>query len=156
MPPDEIGERVRRLIEERKTLEQELRKLRQQSAAGETDDLLTRMQTVRGVSLIAAEVQVAGVDELRQMGDLLREKMKSGVAVLALIMDNKANFLCVVSKDLIESKKLKAGEIVKRVAALAGGSGGGQPHMALAGAKETAKVASALQQTPEILAGMIG
>jgi len=78
------------------------------------------------------------------------------VAVLALIMDNKANFLCVVSKDLIESKKLKAGEIVKRVAALAGGSGGGQPHMALAGAKETAKVASALQQTPEILAGMIG
>jgi len=154
--PDEIGERVRRLIEERKTLEQELRKLRQQSAAGETDDLLTRMQTVRGVSLIAAEVQVAGVDELRQMGDLLREKMKSGVAVLALIMDNKANFLCVVSKDLIESKKLKAGEIVKRVAALAGGSGGGQPHMALAGAKETAKVASALQQTPEILAGMIG
>lgn len=137
-------------------LEQELRKLRQQSAAGETDDLLARIQTVRGVSLIAAQVQAAGIDELRQMGDLLREKMKSGVAVLALIMDNKANFLCVVSKDLIESKKLKAGEIVKRVAALAGGSGGGKPHMALAGAKEIAKVASALQQTPEILTEMIG
>jgi len=153
--PDEVTERLRQLLEERKTLNQELRKMRQQSAADETDDLMTRIQMVQGIQIIAAEVHVAGVDALRQMGDLVRQKMKTGVAILASINDKKANLLCVVSNDLIEAKKLDAGQIVKQVAALAGGSGGGQAHMALAGAKEIAKIQQALSQVPEILTNML-
>jgi alanyl-tRNA synthetase len=153
--PDELNERMKKVLDERKALELELRKLRQQSAAGEVDDLLNTVQMVKGVQLIAAPVQAANVDELRQMGDLLREKMKSGVAVLAMISGDKANFLCTVSKDIIDGRKLKAGDIVKQVAALAGGSGGGQPHMALAGAKEIDKVKPALAEAAAILAKMI-
>ncbi len=153
--PDEISDRMKKTLDERKSLEQELRKLRQQSAAGEVDDLLNKVQMVKGVQVIAAQVQTATVEDLRQMGDLLREKMKSGVAILAMISADKANFLCTVSKDLIDVKKLRAGDIVKQVAALAGGSGGGQPHMALAGAKEIAKVKPALAEAAAILAKMI-
>lgn len=88
------------------------------------------------------------------MGDTLREKLGSGVGVLAAVMDGKLSFACVVTDDLIQNKKLKAGDIVKRVAAIAGGSGGGRPHLALAGGKDVQRLQEALDQVPQILQEM--
>ena len=153
--PEEVVGRLQRQLEERKQAEQELRKLRQASAKDEVDDLLSRIQSVNGVNLLVSLVQVATVDELRQMGDLVRDKIKSGIAVLAMVSGDKANFLAVVTKDVIDTKKIKAGDLVKKVAALAGGSGGGQPHMALAGAKEKEQVPAALAQVPAIVAAAL-
>ena len=91
------------------------------------------------------------MDELKQIGDVLRERLKTGIGVLGTILDGKINFLCVVTEDLIKKKNLKAGDVVKEVAAIAGGSGGGRPHMALAGAKDLDKYELALAETENII-----
>jgi alanyl-tRNA synthetase len=96
-------------------------------------------------------VEVSGIEELRALGDRLRSGLKSGVGVLGTVMDGKITFLCVVTDDMIQDRDLKAGEIVKQVASVAGGSGGGRPHLALAGGKDASRFQEALEQVPGIL-----
>ncbi|HDQ45077.1 MAG TPA: alanine--tRNA ligase [bacterium] len=153
--PDEITSRLRSLIDERKSLEKEIRKTRQASSASEVDPLLADVRTVSGIRFVAAEVSVPDVESLRMLGDKLREKLKSGVGVLGMISGDKVNILAVVTDDLIREKSLKAGEIVKAAAAAVGGSGGGKPHLALAGGKEVSKLQDALGLVPSLLARFI-
>ena len=93
----------------------------------------------------------SGIEDLRVLGDRLRSGLKSGVGVLGAMMDGKITFLCVVTDDMIQERDLKAGEIVKQVASIAGGSGGGRPHLALAGGKDISRFQEALEQVPGIL-----
>ncbi|RPI01862.1 MAG: hypothetical protein EHM72_05490 [Calditrichaeota bacterium] len=112
------------------------------------------MKTVRqvaNIAVIVSQVEAKSVDELRQYGDLLREKMGSGIAVLAASVQGKGSLVCMVTKDLIDERGLRAGDIVKQVAGYAGGSGGGSPHMALAGIKEVGKLAVALSHVDQII-----
>jgi alanyl-tRNA synthetase len=85
------------------------------------------------------------------VSDVLRAKLGSGVGVLGSVINDKISFVCVVTDDLIASQKLHAGEIVKKVAAIAEGSGGGRPHMALAGGKNISKLDQALAKVPQIV-----
>ena len=94
--------------------------------------------------VVAAHVKSMPVDDFRGMGDRLRNLLKTGVGVLGMAVDDKVQFLCVVTDDVITDRNLRAGDIVKRVAELAGGSGGGKPHLALAGGKEVDQLDSAL------------
>jgi alanyl-tRNA synthetase len=82
--------------------------------------------------------------EMRAGADLIRGKLRSGVAILGANTDGKATFLVLVTKDLVDAKRFRADELVKAVAAIAGGSGGGKPDLALAGAKEVSKIEEAL------------
>lgn len=150
-PPQEIGQRLAVLLDERKKLEAEIKKLRFDSSKDLINDLMVDMKQVNGVKVVAAKVDTKDVDELRRMGDLVRERLGSGIAVLATVLEEKITFICIVTKDLIQTKNLKAGELVKAVATIAGGSGGGAPHMALAGAKDISKLDLALDQVPEIV-----
>ena len=147
---DEVTQRLTALLQERKAAEAELKKLRQVSSKDAVGELLAQVRYVNGVALAAAAVQAASADELRRLGDLLRDGLKSGVGVLAATIEDKVLFLCVVTKDLI-GRGLKAGEIVKRIAAHAGGSGGGSPHMAMAGAKDAEKIPTALAATDAVI-----
>jgi alanyl-tRNA synthetase len=152
---EEVAERLERLLQERKALEVELRKLRNVSAKDLIGTLVAGAREVSGFRVAAARIDAANVDELKQAADLLRDGLQSGVGVLAAAMGEKVQFVCVVTKDLIEQRKLKAGDIVREVAAAAGGSGGGSPHMALAGAKDPARIDAALQQVESIVAGIM-
>jgi len=151
----EIESKVLALIEQNKKQEKELQKVRMQTSSQGVDDWINNAKQLNGLKVIITEVKPNSVDELKKIGDVLREKMKSGVGVLGAKFGNKINFLCVVTDDLIKNKNIKAGDVVKQVAAIAGGSGGGRPHMALAGAKELDKFELALAETEEIVKNLI-
>jgi len=88
---------------------------------------------------------------LKELGDVLREKLKSGVGLLASKIEDKVQFVCVVTDNLIKEKKLSAGKIVGEVAKVVGGGGGGRPHLATAGGKEVSKLDEALIQFEKII-----
>ncbi len=152
---DEVETRIASLLEERKDLERRMRKAQKSSSASVIDDILQRESEIGGVRIIASRVDEMSIDAFRQLGDQLRERLKSGVGLLGMVHDKKVHLLCVVTDDLIKSKQLKAGDIVRQVARLVGGSGGGKPHMALAGGKEPGKLNDALGQAPVIIGKLI-
>ena len=152
---DELPAKLQEILSARKQLERDLRELRMKMARHEIAELTTRAQRLAGFRVVSAKVEVADAEELKSMGDTLREKLGSGVGVLAAVVDDKITFACVVTDDLIRDKKLRAGDIVKKVAEITGGSGGGRPHLALAGGKEISRLSEALKKVPEIVAALV-
>ena len=149
--PDEVDIRIEKLLAERKSIEKELEQLRKQNSKNQIDDMLNDVQVVKDVKVVAAQIQANHVDELKKAADVLRDKLGSGVGVLGTVINEKVNFVCIVTKDLIKAKNLKAGDLVKEIAAIASGGGGGSPHMALAGAKDVEKLSLALEKVTEIV-----
>jgi alanyl-tRNA synthetase len=149
--PEGLVARLEQLLDERKQLERELKQLKRGSVADGADALARQAQDIGGVRVLARQVEAASLDELRGLADALRARLRPGVALIGAIIDGKGSLLCAVSDDLVKAN-VKAGEIVNQVAALAGGRGGGPPHMATAGAKDIAKLPAAFEQAP----GLIG
>jgi alanyl-tRNA synthetase len=127
------------LEEERKKRLSLERSLSQRSA----DSLLDRVENVNGVKVLSARVDAQRIDSLREMGDALKEKLGSGIVVLGSVLDDRPSFVAVVTSDLTQ-KGYHAGEIVKKVAQVTGGGGGGKPGMAQAGGKDKSRVDEAL------------
>ena len=156
VPADQLVEKIESLVRERKKIEKELESIQTKNSSHKILDLIDSATLLDGFKLVVGRVDSPDVNTLKGMGDILRDRMKSGVAVVAAEIDDKVNFLCIVTDDLIEKKSLKAGNIIKKVAQKAGGSGGGRPHMALAGAKDAAKVDEALTSVETIIREMLG
>ncbi|MDZ7376407.1 MAG: alanine--tRNA ligase [candidate division KSB1 bacterium] len=150
-PAAELTDRVRELLDQNRSLEKQLQQLRIQTSYSMIDDWIKQARYLDHIALVVKSVQFDSIDQLKQVGDVLRERLKSGVGLLGMILDSKINFLCVVTDDLIRQHNLKAGDIVKEVASIAGGSGGGRPHMALAGAKDLDRFELALAETEKIV-----
>ncbi|HEX9974078.1 MAG TPA: DHHA1 domain-containing protein, partial [bacterium] len=150
-PVDELSHRLQNLMEQNKSLEKEMQQIRAQSSHQEVDQWIKQAKQLDHFTLVVTAVKLNSVDEFKKIGDVLRERLKSGIGVLGMILDGKINFLCVITDDLIKQKNLKAGDIIKEVAAIAGGSGGGRPHMALAGAKDVDKFQQALSEVENII-----
>jgi alanyl-tRNA synthetase len=153
--PAEVLSRVASLKEELKLLQHELAQARSRKAGDLASELLDSAQEVGGIRLIARQVEVPDRESLVRMGDALRESLEGGVAVLAAALEGKAAFLAVVSDDLIASRGLKAGDLIKRVATLAGGTGGGRPHLAQAGGKDPARIPAAIGAVASIVEELI-
>jgi len=151
---DELPAKLQEMLDARKKLEHDLRELRLKLARQEIAELVARAQTLDNFRVVAEKVEVADPEDLKTMGDTLREKLGSGVGVLAAVVDGKITFACVVTDDLIKNKKLRASDIVKKVAEITGGSGGGRPHLALAGGKDVSRLAESLKKVPEIVVGV--
>jgi alanyl-tRNA synthetase len=151
---DELPAKVHELLDARKQLEREIRELRLKLARQEMAELASRATSLNSFRVVSAKVEVADVDDLKSMSDTLRDRLGSGVGVLATILDNKITFVCVVTDDLIKQKNLKAGDIVKKIAAVVGGSGGGRPHQALAGGKDVHRLSEALSKVTDIVREM--
>ena len=146
---DEIIAALERQFEATKQLEKQLEALKRKAAGSLAGDLVEQARTVKDVRLIAAQVNGYDRDALRQLVDALRQKLGSGVVVLASADDGKVALITAVTKDLIP--KLHAGKIVQELAKLVGGSGGGRPDLAEAGGKDTSGIQNALDQVYPLL-----
>ena len=147
--PSEMGKRVNSLVGQVKDLEREIGQLQAKLGKNEAEGLLKRVQEVEGVQVLAAQVHVSDMEGLRQMADLLRAKLKTGVIVLGAVSEGKVNLVTVVSPTGLSG--LHAGQIIKEVAKITGGSGGGRADMAQAGGKDPSKLGEAIDRVPAIL-----
>ncbi len=147
---EELVERVKALLEERRELEKRLREARMGGGKDQVKQWLQSAVQVDGVRVVSAKAEAADVDELKHLADLLRAEIGSGVGVLATVIDGKASLVCVVTQDLVE-KGVRADQIVRKAAAVAGGGGGGRPHMAQAGVKQIEKLGEVLEAVPGIV-----
>jgi alanyl-tRNA synthetase len=150
---DEIVRSIQRQLEYAKQLEKQVEALKRKAAGSQAQELLEGARQVNGVPVIAARVSGLDRDHLRQMVDSLRQKMGSGVVVLASAEDGKVALIAGVTKDLIP--KLHAGKIVQEIAKLVGGSGGGRPDLAEAGGKDASGIERALTSVYPLLARLL-
>jgi len=134
-----------------KELEAEVQSLRLSRTGTQFEGLMDSATTVDGAKVVSADVGAPDIDSMRKMADVLRDKLGSGVGVLGTVFGPKVTFMAVVTDDLIRDRGWKAGEVVKRVAKIAGGGGGGKDHLAQAGGKDPSKLKEALEKTPEIV-----
>jgi alanyl-tRNA synthetase len=141
---------------ERDALARELQELQRASAAGGLDDLLAGATAIGDVKLLCARVEAGGRDDLLQLGDRARDKLGRGVAVLAAEWEGKATLLVTVSPDLVAAGTLHAGNLVKAIAAAAGGRGGGKPNTAQAGLPDAASIEAALAAAPDLVTAALG
>jgi len=139
---DGVIEAIERQLETTKQLEKQLEALKRKSAGSLADGLIESAKEVKGVKVLAAQVQGYDRNALRQLVDVLRQKLGSGVIVLASAEDGKVALITGVTKDL--TSKLHAGKIVQELAKVVGGSGGGKPDLAEAGGKDTSAIEKAL------------
>ena len=139
------------LNDEKRKLEKKISELELKSKLGGIDSIVNSPTEVNEIQLFRGKVNASNMDELKSMGDELRNKMKSGVGVLISVFDEKVGIVCVVSDDLIKEKKIMAGKIVGSVAKIVGGGGGGRPHLATAGGRDISKINEALEKTEEII-----
>ncbi len=155
-PVDGVEKRVQQLVDERRGLEKKL----EEALRGGGDQLQTllaagRPLDVHGARLVLGEVTVADGRELQALGDALREQLGSGIGVLAARLgDGKGALLVVVSDDM-RQRGVRADAIVRDVAAIAGGRGGGKPHMAQAGVPDAARLSEALAEVPRVVDGFM-
>jgi alanyl-tRNA synthetase len=146
---DEIIAGIERQREQIALLEKQLETLKRKAAGSQAQDLLEGAKEVKGVRVVAAKVDGVDRETLRQMVDTLRQKLGSGVVVLATSEDGKVALITGVTKDLIP--RLHAGKIVQELAKLVGGSGGGRPDLAEAGGKDTSGIEKALSTVYPLL-----
>ncbi|NLL53467.1 MAG: alanine--tRNA ligase [Peptococcaceae bacterium] len=146
--------RVDALITQAKDMEKEIQHLNAKLSKYEADNILSKVQDVSGIKVLAAKVQAADMDTLRQTADMLRDKLSEGVIVLGAAVEGKVNLVTVVNPPGLRG--LHAGKIIKEVAAITGGGGGGRPDMAQAGGKDTSKLGEALDKAKVIISNFLG
>lgn len=146
----EVPHQVETLQNELKEAQKQNESLQAKIAAQQANNVFENVQATKNGSLIAAEVQVAGMGQLRQLADTWRSKALSDVLVLATASDGKANLLVAVSDDKTK-EGLKAGDLIKMIAPAINGGGGGRPNLAQAGGKNPAGIKEALSQAKDYL-----
>ncbi|HPX56378.1 MAG TPA: alanine--tRNA ligase [Syntrophales bacterium] len=147
--PMELAERTDKTLRYQKELEREIEALKGKMAARDSSDLLTRIREIKGVSTLATVVDAPDAKTLRDFGDKLRDRVPSGIILLGSRAAGKAMLLCIVTKDL--AGRYHAGNLIKEIAPLVGGSGGGRPDMAQAGGSKPEKLEEALNRLEALL-----
>ena len=156
-PKDGLEKRIAGLVDERRALERRL----DEAMRGGGDQLQTLLKAAQavdgnGTRLIASVVRAGDVKELQALGDAVREKLGSGVGVLAASFEDGKNTLLVVVTDDLRDRGVRADALIKDIAAAAGGRGGGKPHMAQAGIPDAARFDDALAKAPELVRSALG
>jgi alanyl-tRNA synthetase len=141
--PQQLETRLAKMVERQKQMERELATLESRLKASQADDIMSRIEDIEGVRLLAAEVDPADGKGLREMADKLRDKLGSGVVAIGCPFQGKVNLLVAVTKDLTD--RLHAGKLVGAMAEAVGGKGGGRPDLAQAGGSQPEKLAAALK-----------
>jgi alanyl-tRNA synthetase len=148
-PPFEVADRITKMQADGKQLEKDLAELKGKLASGGSRDLMSEVVEIDGVKVLAVSTEIADAKTLRETGDKLRDRLGSGVLVLAGIEHDKVSLLAMVTKDL--TKRFHAGNLLKAVAEILDGRGGGRPDMAQGGGKDPAKVPEALARAVALI-----
>lgn len=152
--PDMLSEKIRGLIAENKALSSEVESLKGKLAKDAMGDVMDQVTEVRGVKLLAAKVEGVDMNGLRDLGDQLKDKLGEGVVVLASSVDGKVSLMAMATKEAVD-KGAHAGNLIKAIAALVGGGGGGRPNMAQAGGRNPEGIDAAIAKVKEVLEGQI-
>ncbi len=146
---DDVAERVERLLAQQKQLERQLQQLQRQVAGNQSGDLLSQAQTIKGRKVIAARVDESDPKRMLEIADQLRERLGSGIVVLAGAHDGQVRLLAAVTKDL--AGEVHAGKLVGAIAPIVGGKGGGRPELAQAGGSDASQIDAALARAVELV-----
>ena len=149
MGEDAVLAQVEKILHTVRQLEKELEAQKRKGALGQIDELAARVQLIKGIKVIAAEVQGVDREGLRQLVDSLRQRLGSGVVALGAPENGKVALIAGVTKDL--TAKVHAGKLIGALAEKLGGKGGGRPDLAEAGGKDTAGLKTALQTVPSLI-----
>lgn len=152
--PANLNDKLKALMAELKSLQSENESLKSKAAKEALGDVMDQVKEVGGVKLLATSVSGVDMNGLRDLGDQLKEKLGEGVVVLASDLDGKVN-LVVMASDEVQKKGAHAGNLIKGIAALVGGGGGGRPNMAQAGGKNPSGIPAAIAEAEKVLAGQL-
>ncbi|MBU1406324.1 MAG: alanine--tRNA ligase [Proteobacteria bacterium] len=147
--PEELPGKIEKILARQKELEREVSRLTADLSVNDLDSMLGNAQVIDGVKVVVAQIAMDSPKTMREVGDRVRDGLGSGIAVLGGVFEGKVSLLAMVTKDL--SIRFHAGRIVKEVAAMVGGSGGGRPDMAQAGGTMADKLPEALAAVPGII-----
>jgi alanyl-tRNA synthetase len=150
-PSGQIAKRIQALVEEKRSLEKRLHESVKGGGDTQVRSLVEGAKDVNGIRVVATGVQAPDMKTLQALGDSVREQLKSGVAVLAASFEEGKNSLIAVITDDLRERGLRADVLLREVAAVAGGKGGGKPHMAQAGIPDAAKIPDALAAVERVL-----
>ncbi len=153
-PVENLVQKVSDLKEQVAQLNRELHKLRQQMLSQQAGKMTDAAREVAGVKVLARRVDAASVDEMRRLADDLRNKLGSGVVVLGAIINDKPMLIAAATPDVVQ-KGVHAGNIVKAIAPIIGGGGGGRPNMAQAGGRDAGKLQEALDAAYAVVADQL-
>lgn len=148
--PDKLEEKIQHLQSENKALHSEVESLKSRLAKDAAGDVMDQVTEVSGVKLLAAKVEDVDMNGLRELGDQLKEKLGEGVVVLASAAGGKVSLMAMATEGAV-GKGAHAGNLIKAVAGLVGGGGGGRPNMAQAGGKNPEGIDAAIAKVPEVL-----
>lgn len=152
--PANLKEKIEHMQAEMKALQSEIESLKSKAAKDALGDVMNQVKEVNGVRLLATAVEDVDMNGLRDLGDQLKEKLGEGVVVIASSASGKVNLIAMATDEAME-KGAHAGNLIKEIAALVGGGGGGRPNMAQAGGKNPAGIPDAIAKAAEVLAEQI-
>ncbi|MBQ4249425.1 MAG: alanine--tRNA ligase [Clostridia bacterium] len=152
--PQDLVQRAHQVVQEMKDNSKIIEKLSSRIANMQIVDMLNVSKDIKGVNVVAAKLDDVDMDTMRMMGDAAKERVPNGVAVISTVKDGKVSLLCVCGKDAI-ARGAHAGKIIKAVASICGGGGGGRPDSATAGGKDASKLEAALEAVNNIVSDMI-
>lgn len=152
--PANLKEKIEHMQAEMKALQSEIESLKSKAAKDALGDVMNQVKEVNGVRLLATAVEDVDMNGLRDLGDQLKEKLGEGVVVIASSASGKVNLIAMATDEAME-KGAHAGNLIKGIAALVGGGGGGRPNMAQAGGKNPAGIPDAIAKVEEVLKGQI-
>lgn len=148
--PSMLIKKTEQLMEDNKKVKQENEKLKAKLSKGAADDLLNNVVDIDGVKLLAANIEDQDMNGLRNLGDSLKQKLGEGVIVLTTSKGSKVNLVVMATDEAIK-KGAHAGNLIREVAGVVGGGGGGRPNMAQAGGKNPEKIEEALEKAKDVL-----
>ncbi len=152
--PAMLGDKVKAMLAEIKSLNSEIESLKAKAAKDALGDVMNQVTEVNGVKFLATSVDGVDMNGLRDLGDQLKTKIGEGVVVLLSNQDGKVNMIAMAT-DAAVGKGAHAGNLIKGIAALVGGGGGGRPNMAQAGGKNPAGISAAIEEAAKVLASQI-
>ena len=152
--PAALHDKLQAMLDELKALHSENEKLKSRLANDSLGDVLNQVKEINGVKLLAVRVDGVDMNGLRNLGDQLKEKLGEGMVVIASVQDGKVNLMASATEGA-QKKGAHAGNLIKAIASLVGGGGGGRPNMAQAGGKNPAGVEDALRKAEEVIAEQV-
>ncbi len=151
--PDDVPARVQKALSELKDLRKEIQKLRKEKASGSSGDIVSAAKEIQGIKYLTHKTEGLAANELRNLADTLRARLKEGVVVIGNIDGEKVNLVCAVTDSVKE--KVPADKVIREVAKIVGGSGGGRADMAQAGGRLPEKLSEALDSVGAIIKSLL-